>query len=145
MKEIRCMKKLLSRLLMIAALVAPLPAVAADLTIDLNKLETQNGNCRLTMVIVNGRPAAAQSLRADLVMFGPDGVVAKRLAVDLGPVPASKTIVKAFDVAGLGCEGIGSILLNDIPACQFAGASDASPACLDAVGVSSKAKAKFFK
>ncbi|CAM5763320.1 hypothetical protein LMIY3S_00773 [Labrys miyagiensis] len=144
MKE-HSMKKLLSGLSIAALVLSPLPALAADLSIELNKLETQNGNCRLTMVIVNARTAAAQSLRADLVMFGTDGVVAKRLAVDLGPVPPSKTIVKAFDVAGLACEGIGSILLNEVPACQFAGGTEAPAACLDAVAVSSKASAKFFK
>ncbi|WP_448951314.1 hypothetical protein [Labrys neptuniae] len=139
------MMKSLSRFLAVLAVLAPLPVFAADVSIDLNKLETQNGNCRLTMVLVNGRPAVAQSLRADLVMFGADGIVAKRLAVDLGPIPANKTIVKAFDVAGLGCEGIGSILLNDIPACQFADAKAAEPSCLEAVSVSSKAGTKFFK
>jgi hypothetical protein len=139
------MKKLLACLSIAAAVLAPVPALAADLSIDLNKLETQSGNCRLTMVVVNGRTAAAQSLRADLVMFGPDGVVAKRLAVDLGPVPANKTIVKAFDVAGLACDGIGSILLNDVPACQFAGSTEAAPACLDIISVTSKAGARFFR
>lgn len=129
----------------VTVLLAPLPALAADVSIDLNKLETQNGNCRLTMVLVNGRPAAAQSLRADLVMFGADGVVAKRLAVDLAPIPASKTIVKAFDVAGLACGGIGSILLNDVPSCQFANAKAGEPSCLEAVSVSSRAGPKFFK
>ncbi|WP_413988890.1 hypothetical protein ACMDCR_23190 [Labrys okinawensis] len=139
------MKKLLACLSIAAAMLVPVPALAADLSIDLNRLETQNGNCRLTMVVVNARAAAAQSLRADLVMFGLDGVVAKRLAVDLGPVPASKTIVKAFDVAGLACDGIGSILLNDVPACQFAGNTEPPSACLDIVNVTSKASAKFFK
>ena len=80
-----------------AVLTAPLPAMAGDLSLDLNKLESRDGSCRVTMVVVNGRPAAADALRADLVMFGQDGVVAKRLAVDLGPVPAGKTIVRAFD------------------------------------------------
>lgn len=126
-------------------LLAPLPALAADVSIDLNKLETQNGNCRLTMVLVNGRSEAAQSLRADLVMFGADGVVAKRLAVDLAPIPANKTIVKAFDVAGLACDGIGSILLNDVPTCQFVNAKAGEASCLEAVSVSSKAGPKFFK
>jgi hypothetical protein len=139
------MKKLLSCLSLAAMLLVPLPASASELTIDLNKLETQNGNCRLTMVIVNDKAAAAQSLRADLVMFGKDGVVAKRLAVDLGPVPASKTIVKAFDVSGLACDGIGSILLNDVPACQFGAGTSAPASCLDAVGVSTKSNVKFFK
>ena len=139
------MKKLLACLSIAAAVLAPVPALAADLSIDLNKLETQSGNCRLTMVVVNGRTAAAQSLRADLVMFGPDGVVAKRLAVDLGPVPANKTIVKAFDVAGLACDGIGSILLNDVPACRFAGGALPGPACLAGIAVSSHAPIRFFK
>lgn len=140
------MMKSLSRLAVLLTVLAPLPALAANnVSIDLNKLETQNGNCRLTMVLVNGRAEAAQSLRADLVMFGADGVVAKRLAVDLAPIPANKTIVKAFDVAGLGCDGIGSILLNDVPSCQFANAKAAETSCLEAVSVSSKAGPKFFK
>ncbi|WP_156771624.1 Tat pathway signal sequence domain protein [Labrys sp. WJW] len=132
-------------LAVLVPVLAPLPALAADVSIDLNKLETQNGNCRLTMVLVNASAEAAQSLRADLVMFGADGVVAKRLAVDLAPIPASKTIVKAFDVAGLACEGIGSILLNDVPTCQFANGKAGAPSCLEAVSVSSKAGPKFFK
>jgi hypothetical protein len=137
--------KTIAGFLMLAALVtAPLPALAGDLSLDLNKLESQKGSCRVTMVVVNGRPVPADTLRADLVMFGPDGVVAKRLAVDLGPVAAGKTTVRAFDIAGLACEGIGSILLNDLPACHFAGETE-GPRCLDTLTVDSKAGTRFFK
>ncbi|MDQ0391581.1 hypothetical protein [Labrys monachus] len=140
------MKTAIARLLITGvALAAPLSAMAGDLSLDLNKLESRNGSCRVTMVVVNGRPAAADALRADLVMFGQDGVVAKRLAVDLGPVPAGKTIVRAFDIAGLDCQGIGSILLNDLPACHFAGEAEGPPRCLDTLAVESKAGTRFFK
>jgi hypothetical protein len=140
------MKTIIARLLLLGMAVAvPLPAMAGDLSLDLNKLESQNGSCRVTMVIVNGRPAAADTLRADLVMFGQDGVVAKRLAIDLGPVAAGKTIVRAFDIDGLDCKGIGSILLNDLPACHFAGEAEGPPRCLDGLTVSSKAGMRFFK
>ena len=135
----------LRALFVVAGLAAPLPAWAGDLSIDLNRLENQNGSCRVTMVIVNSRPAAADALRADLVMFGANGVAARRLAIDLGPVPANKTIVKAFDIGGLGCGDIGSILLNDIPACHFAGQPAGTPACLDGTTISSKTDIKFFK
>ena len=127
------------------ALGAPLPAMAGDLSLDLNRLESQNGACRVTMVIVNSRTVAADTLRADLVMFGQDGVVARRLAIDLGPVAAGKTIVRAFDIAGLDCKAIGSILLNDLPACHFAGEPEGPPRCLDGLAVTSKAGTRFFK
>lgn len=129
----------------VALAFAAAPAAAAEtLTLDLNKLEAKDGACRVTMVVTNGHAARAETLKADLVVFGADGVVARRLAVDLGPVAASKTIVKIFDVPALGCEAIGSVLLNDMPACHFAG--DGAPAaCLEAATLTSRAGPRFFK
>ena len=56
-------------------------------------------------------------MRLDLLLFGRDGVVARRMVVDAGALPAEKTMARIFDVAGLDCAAIGSLLLNDIPAC----------------------------
>ena len=75
----------------------------------------------MTLVVVNARTVAVEALKADLVIFGSDGVVARRLAVDLGPVAPAKTVVRVFEIPTLGCDGVGSVLLNDLPTCRFAG------------------------
>jgi hypothetical protein len=109
---------------------APAARAAEGLSLDLNKLEPQGGSCRVTLVVVNGRPAAVEALKADLVIFGSDGVVARRLAVDLGRIAAEKTVVRVFEIPALGCEAVGSVLLNDLPTCRFAGEATAPADCL---------------
>ena len=123
-----------------AIFAGPLAAQGAEgLSLDLNKLEPQAGSCRVTLVIVNGRPVAVKALKADLVVFGSDGVVARRLAVNLGPIAAAKTVVRAFEIPELGCDAVGSILLNDLPTCRFAGEATASVDCLSATTLTARA------
>ena len=84
------------------------------------------------MLGVHGRNAL------DLVLFGRDAVILRRLAVDLGPLPAARTAVRIFDLAGQGCEGIGQLLLNDVLACG--GAEPARrEACAERVTLRSRA------
>lgn len=122
--------------LVLATLIAA-PASAESVRVELNKLEPNNGACRAYMVTENGRDSALQSLKLDLVMFNADGVIAKRLAVELGPLPAGKTRVKAFDIDGVGCGGVSRILLNDVLSCG--GAAD----CLSLVTVASRSDVAF--
>ncbi|WP_426955922.1 Tat pathway signal protein [Muricoccus radiodurans] len=106
-----------------AALSAP-AALAQDAPIrmELNRLEAREGACRVWLLLNNGG-AAIDPVRLDLVLFGPDGVAARRLAVDVGPLAAGRSGVRTFDVTGLACDGVGSLLLNDLLAC---GGSDAA-------------------
>ena len=88
------------------------------LEVELNKLEPNKEACRAYLVLENQVPSAFEALKLDLVMFDPDGIVAKRLAVEAGPLPAGKTRLKVFDVGGLACDRIGRMLLNDVLACK---------------------------
>ncbi len=116
-------------------LAAPSVAAAApSVSVELNKLEAADKDCRATLVVKNGKDTAFSELRLDLVVFDGDSVVAKRLIVDVAPLAAKKTSVKSFDIAGLGCDGISRLLLNDVPACG----GDAD--CLGLVETSSRAK-----
>ncbi|MBO1075325.1 Tat pathway signal protein [Roseomonas marmotae] len=90
---------------------------AQSLGIELNRLEPQGENCRVWMVARNPTSEAINPLRLDLLMFGKDGVIARRLALDIGPLPENKTQARIFDLVGLGCDSIGSVLLNDVLAC----------------------------
>lgn len=115
------------------------------LSIELNKLESREQGCRAYLVFDNRSPRTFESLRLDLILFGTDGVIARRLAVDAGPLRPKKTSVKLFDIANLPCDGIGQVLLNDIPVCEREG--QAGPAdCMDGVAVSSRvARAPFIQ
>lgn len=111
------------------------PEAKSGLRIELNKLEPKGQDCRAYMVFANHNAAAYDALRLDLIVFGTDGVIARRLSVDVGALPAHKTNVRLFDLAGLPCEGIGQMLLNDIPAC---GAPKDGASCLDGVSTASR-------
>ena len=117
------------------------PALAAEsgVGVELNKLEPADKNCRATLVVSNRDDAAYSELKLDLVVFDKEGMVAKRLIVDVAPLAAKKTTVKTFDIAGMGCDGMERLLLNDVPACG------AGSDCLALVETSSRGAVTFFK
>ena len=138
---------MLKRLCMSAALLAmAVPTAHADATgvrVELNKLEPSGSACRAYLVVENTTKSAFETLKLDLVMFDPQGVVAKRFAVETAPLPASKTSLKAFDIDGLPCEQVGRVLLNEVMACTDA--SGAREDCLELVSVSARGDLKFVK
>jgi len=109
---------------------------AASLRVELNKIEAAGDNCRAYFLIDNREQENWRSLKLDLFALDKDGVAAKRLAVEVGPVPSRKTLIKLFDFPGLSCPNIGRILLNDIVACEGAAAS--RDECLATIETTSK-------
>lgn len=120
-------KTIAMRLALLAALATAGPARAeTPLPVELNRLEPITAPaeaCRVWMVVANdaaGAPAIA-SLRLDLIAFARDGQIARRVAVELGPVGAGRTAVRIFDLAGLACDGMSRLLVNDVLACRIGG------------------------
>lgn len=107
---------------MVPAAFAPAADAAeiSTLAIELNKLETFDKGCR-AYVVVNNTGEAYQAVKLDLVLFQPDGVIARRFAVDLAPLKASKKTVKLFEIEGLACEKIASVLVNEVMECRADG------------------------
>ena len=121
---------------------APEPrAGAAPLKIELNRLEPAGDSCRTYMLVDNASGPALKSLKVDLFAFDTEGVAQKRLAVELGPVQAAKTVVRLFDFPGIACPKIGRVLLNDVLACEGGDASRES--CLERAEPTSKTAAAF--
>lgn len=110
-------------------------ASVAPIGLELNRLEPQPKGCRVWLLLRNPAPEAIDPLRLDLLVFGKDGVIARRLALDVGPLPAEKTMARIFDLAGQDCAETGSLLLNDLLACGPA--SEARKACLPRLDLSS--------
>jgi hypothetical protein len=122
--------------LLLGALI-PVCALAAEDTVrvELNAAEAADKRCLLTFVVENKAATTLDSLKLDLVVFNTDGIVHRRMVTEMGPVRAAKTIVRSFSVDG-ECGQIGSVLVNDVPACTPAGGA----ACLDGLALSSKLK-----
>lgn len=121
-----------------------LPVHAADtINVELNKLDAVGAGCRVFMVFANQTPQTITSYKPDLVFFGKDGVIADRVVIEGGPLPAGKTRVKLFDLKSLACAAVGRVLLNDLRACDGEGRSPA--ACLAATQTASRAGVEFIK
>ena len=136
------MRGVLRALVVLQALV-PLCAFAADnkVLIELNSIENADNRCRLNFVIENKSHVAIESMKLDLVAFGGDGGILRRLITEMGPVRAAKTVVRTFPVDA-ECRQLGAILVNDVTAC-----TPGEPgACLDGLGLSSRVKPlRFYK
>jgi hypothetical protein len=137
--------------LLVSGLGAGLPAAPVlaqtaggeSVTIELNKLEPQDDACRAYLVVKNGSSESFDSLKLDLVIFDSGGVVAKRLAVQAAPLPVGKTSLKVFDIQGHDCASVGSILLNDVLACEPTPPDGTD--CLSLIGVSARGELSFMK
>ena len=137
-----------------AATTSVTGVVAAEepaLPVELNKLESLTGGasgCRVYFLVSNPDAEAFDQLRLDLILFGNDGVIARRIALDLAPLAPKKTAVRLFDLAGLNCDDIGKMLVNDVISCVHKGspAADADrTTCLDRLALTTKTKAAVSK
>lgn len=148
------MPRLRNCLVLAALALAPLLALPAPaqsqsqpaLPLELNRLEPVTApteGCRIWMMLANDAPEAAaiNALRLDLVVFGGDGQIARRAAVELAPIGAGRTAVRLFDLAGLPCDRISRLLVNDVLACRIGGAEATD--CADRLRPSSRAGIRF--
>lgn len=116
-------------------------AQVGGIVVELNKLEQVNNACRAYLVTQNLTDTHFQTLLLDVVMFDNNGIVAKRLAVDIAPLPADKTHLKVFDIVGLPCKEIGQLLLNDVLKCRDKQGKRNN--CLSLIRVSSRDEVPF--
>jgi hypothetical protein len=128
----------LLRALVMLGVLLPLCAFAANekVLVELNSADSADNRCRLNFVIQNKSDVALESMKLDLVAFGTDGGILRRLLTEMGPVRAAKTVVRTFAVDA-DCRQIGSILVNDVTAC----APGEPGACLDGLALSSRLQA----
>lgn len=135
------MKKFMTLLMLLMSYVTSATA-AENIEIELNKLENKNDNCRAYLVFKNNTQSHFSEFKLDLVMFGDDGVISRRIAVDSSPLRSNKTSVKLFDIEGQRCEAISLILVNDVLSCTD---STERTDCVDLIDATSKGDVSLVK
>jgi hypothetical protein len=125
------------RALVLLQLLFPLYAFAAEdkILLDLNTVDSSENRCRLTFLIENKSEAAIETLKLDLVLFGTDGGIMRRIITEMAPLRPMKTMVRSF-LVDAECHQISAILVNDIKAC----APGNPDACLDRLDLSTRIK-----
>lgn len=132
---------------LLALLLVAAPPAGADqagtLAAELNKLEQIDDSCRVYMVFTNGTGTALEALKLELVLFDGDGFIQRRLTLDAAPIPADKTSVKLFDLAGHQCDSTGRVLVNQV--LEMAGSDGPLADGLARLRLSSKLDVDLFK
>ena len=118
----------------LAGVSVPSVAQNASLTVELNKLEASEKGCRAYLVINNTTDASYETMKMDLVMFQPDGIIGKRFVLDLAPLKPQKKTVKLFNLEDTACDKVGSLLVNDIVECKVG--AEAQNDCLARITLS---------
>jgi hypothetical protein len=111
------------------------------IAIELNKATNAEQGCRLTFVVKNDTPSLLEKTSYEIAAFDASKTVMKLLVFEFGRLPAGKTKVVEFALAGVGCPNISRILINTSPECIADGA--ASTICLDALRTSSLTRIVF--
>lgn len=116
-------------------------ALAGDeraLGVELNKVEDTEKGCRSVFLLDNETGHELNRFRLDLILFDQDGVYSKQLLLDMAPLYMDKKTVASFVLDDTPCEKIGSILVNDVPACEDG--AGAAVDCVKLLEVNSRSK-----
>jgi hypothetical protein len=130
---------------MVASLFMAAQGMAQDatpaLTLELNGAQTSDKGCRLTFVVNNSLGAELTKAAFEIALFNEAGVVDRLTVLDFKELPAGKTKVTRFDLAGVDCAGISRILVNNATECAGEGVEPA--ACLRKLKTAAKAGIAF--
>ncbi|RUT86843.1 hypothetical protein [Mesorhizobium sp. M7A.T.Ca.US.000.02.2.1] len=96
---------------------APVPA----LTLELNGAQPSDKGCRLTFVVNNNLGADLSKAAFEIALFNEAGVVDRLTVLDFKELPAGKTKVTRFDLAGTECSKVSRVLINSATECTGAG------------------------
>ncbi|CAM5370453.1 hypothetical protein ATER59S_01565 [Aquamicrobium terrae] len=116
------------------------PAPAA-LSLELNGAQPSDKGCRLTFVVKNDLGADLSKAAFEIALFNEAGVVDRLTVLDFKDLPAGKTKVVRFDLAGTDCGKISRVLVNSATECAGTGVEPA--ACMGKLKTDSKAGISF--
>ncbi|AZO37843.1 MAG: hypothetical protein EOS81_29480 [Mesorhizobium sp.] len=120
---------------------APAPAAAPALSLELNAAQPSEKGCRLTFVVNNALGADLSKAAFEIALFNEAGVVDRLTVLDFKDLPAGKTKVTRFDLAGADCGKLSRVLINSATECAGTGVEPA--ACMRALKTSTRTAIAF--
>jgi len=130
-----------------AAFIAAASAVSAQeaaspaLLLELNAAQPSDKGCRLTFVVTNDLGAELTKAAFEIALFNDAGVVDRLTVLDFNELPAAKTKVARFDLAGADCGKISRVLVNHATECLGTGIDP--KACLSRLKPTTKSNILF--
>jgi hypothetical protein len=96
-------------------------APAPQLSLELNAAQPSDKGCRLTFVVNNALGADLSKAAFEIALFNEAGVVDRLSVLDFKDLPAGKTKVTRFDLAGTDCTKLSRVLINSATECAGTG------------------------
>jgi len=121
MKPAKSITILAAALLAAASPVSAQDAPAPALVLELNGAQPSDKGCRLTFVVTNNLGAELTKAAFEIALFNEAGVVDRLTVLDFNELPAGKTKVARFDLAGTDCAKVTRVLVNHATECAGAG------------------------
>lgn len=97
------------------------PAPAPALALELNGAQPSEKGCRLTFLVNNNLGADLSKAAFEIALFNEAGVVDRLTVLDFKELPAGKTKVTRFDLAGTDCTKVSRVLINIATECAGTG------------------------
>lgn len=119
-------------------MVSPAGAQDGEIAIELNRLEQRDDSCRLTLVFTNRLGQPIETLEIETVLFDKERRVERFVVFKPRPLMPGKIRAQQFDLADLDCGRIGSVLVNDVTACEAGDLDEAG--CLARIAPDSRAE-----
>ena len=110
----------------VAAVAGSAEAASQGLSLELNGAQPSDKGCRLTFVVANNLGADLSKAAFEIALFNDAGVVDRLTVLDFKDLPAGKTKVTRFDLAGTDCTKLSRVLINSATECVGAGVEPAT-------------------
>lgn len=121
---------------------APAAEPAGALAFQLNKAETREGSCQVTFVVQNDTGTVIEKSTYNIAIVDIEGAVAQLVTIEFRQLPVGRPKVQGFGIAGVPCENISAISINEFADCITAD-GPGSPLCEEAITQSSRIAIEF--
>lgn len=109
---------------------------AQTISLQLNAAQPSEKGCRFTFVVNNGLGHDLEKAGYEIALFNDAGVVDRLSVLEFKDLPAGKTKVARFDLAGVDCAKTGRLLVNTATDCVGEGVDPGL--CMKALKTESK-------
>ncbi len=138
----------ISVLALLTIVLSTIPGTAnaqQTLTLELNRLDTERGGCRIFFLVKNPSDRDFSKLDLDIAFFDKKEIIIGRTNIEFGRIRKQKTTLHSVSFADFDCAKVGKVLLNDVVACGAQTTGGKKQDCLDLVTLSYRGKVEFFK